>query len=222
MRVLYNGGAPARVRPLELRVMERIHPVRAKPRRYPPEKRQFLSRYMSQLERLWLIKKDVRTDWVSAPLVVPEKPPAYSRLTVEYRAVNAATVKNTWFMPHINAAVQDLRIAAVFAGINFTSGYRQLPMHSDSQHVHSFMTSDEIMKPTSTNQGGCNSAANFQERVEPCVQELRNNLLAMLDDFALHRKTKSGLFDALACFLQLCSDHCVVVSHPNYTFLIKG
>lgn len=50
---------------------------------------------MSQLERLGLIKKAVSTDYVSAPLVVPKKIPAYYRLTVDYRAVNAATVKTT-------------------------------------------------------------------------------------------------------------------------------
>lgn len=73
-------------------------------------------------------------------------------------------------MPHIDGAVQNLPGAAVSAGTNFTSRYWQLPMHSDSNHLHSFMTTDVVIKPTHTTLVGCNSAATFQDCVEPCFQ----------------------------------------------------
>lgn len=218
VRVRYDGGPSARVRPMELRIVEGAHPVRAKPRRYPPEKRQFLRRYVAQLEKYGLIKKAVRTEWVSAPLIVPKKPPALYRMTLDIRAVNAVTVKMTWPMPHIDAIIQDVRGATVFAGIDFTSGYWQLPMHPDSQHLHAFMTPDGVMQPTRTTQGGCNSAANFQACVEPCFVELRDNLMAWLDDFALHHRTEEQLLQLLSRFLQLCSDNRLVISLPKSTF----
>lgn len=221
VRVRYNGGPPARVTPLKLHVKEGVHPVRSKPRRYPPEKRQFLRRYVSQLEKLKLVKAAIRTEWVSAPLIVPKKPPAMYRMTVDYRPINAATIKNTWPMPHIDAVLQDVRGSEAFAAIDFTSGYWQLPMDPDSQPLHSFMTPDGVMQPTRTTQGGCNSAANFQACVEPCFSELRENLLAWLDDFALHNQTEHGLLRVISRFLDICAEYRLVVSLPKSTFFAK-
>lgn len=129
VRVRYNGGPHANVRRLELSIQPNARAVQAKPRRYPPEKRPFFRKYVEQLENLGLITQASNTEWVSAPLFVPKKPPAMYRLTVGYRPVNAATVKNTWPMPHIDAALQDMRGAQAFAAIDFASGYWQLPMH---------------------------------------------------------------------------------------------
>lgn len=70
VRVRFNGGPPARIRPFELRIVEGAHPIRENPRRCAPKKRQFLRRYVSELETLGLMKKAVRIDWLSAPLVV--------------------------------------------------------------------------------------------------------------------------------------------------------
>lgn len=71
--VRYNGEPPALVTPLKLHIKEGHNPVREKPRRYPPEKRQFLYNYLSQLEKMSLVKTCTRTEWVSAPLIVPKK-----------------------------------------------------------------------------------------------------------------------------------------------------
>lgn len=40
----YNGGTLAQVLSLELRLNHNAQPVRAKPRRYPPEKEEFLQK----------------------------------------------------------------------------------------------------------------------------------------------------------------------------------
>lgn len=221
VRVRYNGGPPARVTPLKLHIKEGVQPVRAKPRRYPPEKRKFLRNYVAELEKLTLIVPATRTDWVAAPLIVPKKPPAMYRMTMDYRPVNAATSKSTWPMPYIDAVLQDVRGSKAFAVIDFTSGYWQLPMHPDSQALHAFITPDGVMQPTRTTQGGCNSAANFQACVEPCFSELRDNLLAWLDDFALHHYTEDGLLHVLERFLQICGDVNLVVSLPKSTFFAE-
>lgn len=42
--VRYNGGTPARARPLELRITERVYAIHAKPLGYPPEELQLLRR----------------------------------------------------------------------------------------------------------------------------------------------------------------------------------
>lgn len=93
--VRYQSPSPAHVRPMELRLLNNASPVRAKPRQYPPEKRQFVQTYVAQLLSLNLVKPAKRTARVSAPLPAPKKPPAMYRLTVDYRPINAATVRSS-------------------------------------------------------------------------------------------------------------------------------
>lgn len=89
---------------------------------------------------LTFVKKVTRTEWVSAPLYVPKNPPLMYRLTVNYRPINVATIKNKWPMPHVDAVFQYMCGAEAFSAIDFTSGYRQLPMNLESQAVHEFTT----------------------------------------------------------------------------------
>lgn len=218
MRVRYNGGPSAKVTPLKLHIRDGTHPVRAKPRRYPPKKRQFSRNCVSQLE-----KSDTRptidTHGVGlSPTGWPKKSPALYRLTVEYRPMNAATIKSTWPMPHIDAVLLEVRGAEAFAAMYFTSGYWQLPMDPDSQALHAFMSPDGVMQPTRTTQEVCNSAANFQACVEPCFSELRENVLEWLDDFALHHHTEEGLLHVLELFVHICEEFNLLVSLPKSTF----
>ena len=222
IRIRLNGGPPARVPPLELRLKPDAAPVRAKPRRYPPQKRKFLANYVGKLIELGFAKPAEKTEWVAAPLIVPKKPPAMFRLTMDYRPVNAATVPMTWPMPHIDAVLSELRGATVFAGIDFCSGYWQLPLHPESQHLHAFMTPNGVVQPTRTTQGGCNSAANFQASVEPCFASIRKHILAWLDDFAIHGKTELELLEVLQAFFDICRDRNLIVSLPKSTLFAKS
>lgn len=75
VRMRYNGGPPAKVRPLELRTMEGASPVRAKPRRYQPEERPFLRNCVAQWQKLGFVKPAENAEWLTAPLIVPKTPP---------------------------------------------------------------------------------------------------------------------------------------------------
>lgn len=212
VRIRLDSRPPARVQPMSVHLKPDAVPVRAKPRRYPPQKREFLRRYTQELERLGFVKPAVRTDWVAAPLIVPKKPPAMFRLTMDYRPINSATQKTVWPMPHVDAVLSEMRGARCFASIDFCSGYWQLPLAEECQSLFAFMTCDGVVQPTRTTQGGCNSAANFQANVEPCFASLRDNLLAWLDDFVVHARAEKELLDKLRCFLQICIHKNLVIS----------
>lgn len=79
-------------------------------------------------------------------------------LKIDHKVVTAFTVKSTWKMTHINPVLQEMRGVGVFAAIDFTSGYWQLPMHADSQPLRAFMTPEGVVEPTQTIQGDFDSA----------------------------------------------------------------
>jgi len=74
---------------------------------------------------------------------------------------------------------------STYGAIDFCSGYWQAPLHPDSQPLFAFMTPDGVVMPTRTTQGGTNSAANFQEKVAQCFEELKENFKAWIDDYIL-------------------------------------
>ena len=215
-----DAGEPADIEPLRVNLKPDAIPVRAKQRRYPPPKKEFMARYVRQLLKLGFVKKATAPEWVSAPLIVPKRPPAMYRLTVDYRPVNNATLQTFWPMPNIEAELSDARGAKAFASIDFCSGYWQAPLHEDSQPLFAFMTPDGVVMPTRTTQGGTNSAANFQEKVAECFSELRDNFKAWIDDFMIFAEDEKHLLRVLRRFFEICRKRRLIVSLPKSDFFL--
>lgn len=213
-----DAGPPAVIAPLKVNLKPDSVTVRSKQRRYPPPKKEFMTRYVNQSLKLGFVKKTSSPEWVSAPLIVPKHPSAMYRLTVDYRPVNSATQQTFWPMPNIDAELVDARGAKTFAAINFCSGYWQAPLHPESQPLFAFMTPDGVVMPTRTTQGGTNSAANFQEKVSECFEELHENLKAWIDDFMIFAKDEEHTLSILRQFFQICRKRRLVVSLLNSDF----
>ena len=143
-RLRLGCDPPAKVEPMKIVLTSGAMPVRAKTRRYTLEQRAFLSRYVKKLEEYGFVESNKNATWVAAPVLVAKPPPANYRLTIDLRPVNAATVPLTWPMPHIESELADLAGSKFFATIDFCSGYWQLPLHEQSQHLHSFVTPNGV------------------------------------------------------------------------------
>jgi hypothetical protein len=94
-------GPPARLPPLVINLKPDSAPVRVRLRRYSQEQRDFLARFVSQLEAAGMVYRNPRAAWCSAPLLVTKPGPAQFRFTVDLRPVNKQTVPCSWPMPHI-------------------------------------------------------------------------------------------------------------------------
>lgn len=74
IKLRLDAGKPADLEPLKITLKSDATPVRAKQRRYPQPKREFMTRYVRELLKLGFVKKVSSPEWVSAPLVVPKRP----------------------------------------------------------------------------------------------------------------------------------------------------
>ena len=84
------------------------------------------------------------------------------------------------------------------------------------------MTSRGVVQPTRTTQGAVNSAANFQQKVEPCFAELRDNFKAWVDDFILYTKNEKEMLALLRRFFEICCQRNLVISLPKSKFFAKS
>lgn len=181
-----------------------------------------MTRYVNELARMSFVKPAISPEWVSAPLIVPKRPPAMFLFALGSRPVNNATEHKFWPMPDVNIELADTRGATVFANIDYCSSYWQSPLHPDSQALYAFMTRFGVFMPTRTPQGGFHYAANFQEKVEPFFAEFRDNMKAWLDDFLLFAASESNLLRILQTFFSICRTRRLVVSLSKSSFFQKG
>ena len=134
------------------------------------------------------------------------------RLAVDLRPVNAATLKEAWPMPHLEAEVNDFAASKCLACLDFVSSYWQLPLDPDSYSACGIVTPRGIVASKRVLPGLANAAAHFQRSIEPLFSELRDSMKAWLDDFNLHAGTKSQLLDALAKIFAICERRSLYLS----------
>ena len=93
---------------MRIRLKDGYRPVRMKARRYTGEQRRFMNAYVGQLKSMDFFEEMPTAEWQDAPLILP-KPGSRAgyRMTVDLRPVNAATIKESWPMPHLDSEVFD-------------------------------------------------------------------------------------------------------------------
>ena len=106
----------------------------------PPVKRSFIrmgkpmcDRLRAKVDeqmRLGLIRPS-NSPW-SSPALLVKKPDGGDRLVIDYRLVNAVTVKDTYPLPRMDDILDNLGKAVVFSQLDCQNGYYQVPLHPDS------------------------------------------------------------------------------------------
>ena len=188
-------------------------PIKVKGRRYSPEQRKFLHKYVEKLKELDFFVDMPTAEWQAAPLLVPKLgSKAKFRMAVDLRPVNAATIKESWPMPHLNSEVNDFAKSSCFSSLDFVSGYWQLPLEEESQSACGVVTPFGVVASKRVLPGLANATAYFQRTVEPLFSELREHMKAWLDDFNLHATSESELLDYLETFFRICKQHRLYLS----------
>jgi len=98
VKLKLDAGKPADIEPLRVNLKPDAIPVRSKQRRYPPAKKEFMTNYVQQLLKLGFVKKTNAPAWVSAPLIVPKRPPAM------YRSLQSISAADTGRLHSIRTA----------------------------------------------------------------------------------------------------------------------
>lgn len=192
---------------MEVRLEENRRSVRVKARRYSPDQREFLNKYVETLVEMGFCVDMPTAEWQAAPLLVPKiGSKAKFRMAIDLRPVNAATVKVSWPMPHIDSEVNDFAGSICFACMDFVSGYWQLPLDPVSYIACGIVTPKGVVASKRVLPGLANATAHFQSTIEPLFRALRGNMKAWLDDFNLHAGDEDKLLDILE-ITRICAEH---------------
>ena len=156
-------------------------PVRQRLRRLPPKRRQIVQDYVQELLAQKCIKPS-NSDWAT-PVVIVTKKDGSPRFCLDYRKLNAVTIKDAFPLPRIDDALDQLAFKKYYCTFDLASGFYQLPMHPKDSHKTAFITHEGLYEWLVLPMGLSNSPATFQRCMAQVLKGLiPKRCLAYLDD----------------------------------------
>ena len=161
-----------------------------------------------------MLKKKIispsRSPW-SSPVVLVKKKDGTMRFCVDYRKLNAVTIKDKYPLPRIDDALAMLRGNMWFSGMDVATGYWQIPVHPDDRAKTAFITDDGLFEFNVMSFGLTNGPATFQRYIDAAMSGLKwNCLLVYIDDIIVF----SGTFEEHLEALREVLDRLIVAGLP--------
>ncbi|CAF1682609.1 unnamed protein product [Rotaria magnacalcarata] len=126
----------------------------------------------------------------SSPIVLVKKKDKTMRFCIDYRRLNAITIKDAYPLPRIDEIFDQLSDALYYTKFDFKSGYFQVPLSKEDRPKTAFSTRDNHYQFTVLPQGITNGPARFQRVINHILGPTRwKYTLAYIDDVIIYSKT---------------------------------
>lgn len=177
----------------------------------PPYRTSLQKRELMKIELDSMLKQDVieesESPW-AFPVVMTPKPDGSIRFCVDYRKLNAITVKDSYPLPRIDDLLQEAQSTMFMSTIDLKSGYWQIQMNREDVEKTAFVTPFGSYQFTKMPFGLCNAPATFQRLMNVFRNGLPSVLLLIyLDDliiisnsFERHMEDLQKVFERLKHF----------------------
>jgi hypothetical protein len=125
------------------------------------------------------------------------------RLCVNYRPLNAITIKNKYPLPRIDILFDHLAGAKVFLKVDLCSGYHQINIHLEDVPKTAFSTRFELYEYLVISFGITNAPAHFMYLMNSVfMSELDKFVVVFIDDILVYSKNEEEHEQHLHIILQ--------------------
>ena len=138
-----KGLPPHRPFDHKINLMQGVQPVNVRPYRYSPQQKDEIEKQIREMLQQGIIRTS-QSPFASPVLLVKKKDGSW-RFCVDYRHLNAVTVKDRYPMPIIEELLDELAGAKNFTKLYLRSGYHQTRVREEDEQKIAFKTHGVIM-----------------------------------------------------------------------------
>ena len=184
--------------------LEDSTPFKERFRRIPPQLLEEVKTELKNMLRIGVIKPSY-SPWTNA-VVLARKKGGELRMCIDFRKLNARTVKDAYPLPRIDEAIEHLAGSKWFSAIDLKSGFWHVPLDEDSKKYTAFTAGPlgfyEFQRMPF---GLCNAPATFQRLMEHALRDINHKgCIIYIDDIVVFASSIEQLLERLReLFLRL-------------------
>ncbi len=174
------------------------HRIDLKPDTRPSRQAPYRAGHSSRI----LIKKEIErmqsegviepamSEWASPVVIVP-KNDGSARFCVDYRKLNASTIRDAYPIPRMDDCIDSLGEAKIFTTLDCNSGYWQIPIKESDRHKTAFVSHMGSYHFKRMPFGLTNAPATFQRAIDILLSGVNWQFcLVYLDDVIVYSNTE--------------------------------
>jgi hypothetical protein len=183
----------------------RTAPISKRPYRMPPAELAELKKQLQELLDKGFIRPST-SPWGCPTLFV--KKDESLRLCIDYRPLNAVTIKNKYPLPRIDVLFYQLVGAKAFSKIDLRSGYHQIKIRASDIPKTAFSTRYGLYEYLVMSFGLTNALAYFMYMINSVfIPELDKFVVVFIDDILVYSKNEEEHAGHLHVVLQRLREH---------------
>ncbi|WVZ58292.1 hypothetical protein U9M48_008575 [Paspalum notatum var. saurae] len=196
-------------------------PVSKRPYRMAPDElKELKTQLQEQLDKGFI--RPSSSPWGCPAVFVEKKDQGGKRLCVDYRPLNAVTVKNKYPLPHIDILFDQLGGATVFSKIDLRSGYHQIKVREEDIPKTAFSTRYGLYEYLVMSFGLTNAPAFFMYLMNSMfMNELDKFVVVFIDDILVYSKNEKEHEEHLRIVQSRLREHKLYAKFSKCAFWLK-